>query len=152
MLSQLKEIISPNFVYHGEALRSRQHNLAVYSRVPRFHFILFDIYNLEESRYLDLDEMTAEAERVGLETVQVLYRNNDPNVEPYKIAEKLVKEAEASIIKSSLGGDIEGVVIKHPSYLDSKSKKVATKLKLVTDIFKEAHSSKRLYKDNGYSR
>jgi len=49
-------------------------------------------------------------------------------------------------IQSMLGGEMEGVVLKHHDY-DSSGKKVSTKLKYVTPKFKERHGAKQPQKE-----
>lgn len=128
--------LNPDYVYHGEAIRKQRHNVISYFRAPRHHFILFEIYSKSHG-YLKLDECQREAERLGLEMVQTLYQNKDPQITPVSKCLEIIDLIEQNKIESCLGGKIEGIVFKH-LHAKKQSKIVATKLKLVTRQFKES--------------
>lgn len=131
---------NPDYVYHGEAIRKQRHNVIAYSRAPRHHFILFEIYSKTHG-YLKLDECQREADRLGLEMVQTLYQNTDPQITPVSKCLEIIELIEQNKIESCLGGKIEGIVLKHLHY-KKQGKTVATKLKLVTSQFKESRPGK----------
>lgn len=137
-----KNILNPDYTYHGESVCRIKHNVCVYERTPKNYFILYDIFNNISNEYVSSEVKKLEAERVGFEIVQTLYHNNDPNQDPYDICDKLIKQIELGEIKSCLGGTIEGIVLKHHAFT-KKGKSVATKLKLVTTNFKERHIVKQ---------
>lgn len=155
MLSALIDRFDPKLVYHGEAVCKPRHNVVDYSRTPRRYFILYDVYDTEIKSYVDLERLSSEAERVGLEVVQTLYVNSDPELEPYGVCSDLLKKIESREIESCLGGELEGIVLKHNSYIEEKrpappgviqdhaEKIVAVKLKLVTKKFQEQHQLKK---------
>lgn len=135
-----KDILNPDYTYHGESVCRIKHNVCVYERTPKNYFILYDItYNNE---YLSSEAKKLEADRVGFEIVPTLYHNTDPTQNPYEICDKLIKQIESGEITSCLGGNIEGIVLKHHAFF-KKGKSVATKLKLVTTNFKERHIVKQ---------
>lgn len=105
------------------------------------NIILVDITNNLTHQYLSSEDKKIEAYRVGLELVPTLYYNTDPNQNPYAICDQLIKQIESNELKSCLGGNIEGIVLKHHAFV-KKGKTVATKLKLVTTYFKERHAIK----------
>ncbi len=133
-----KNILNSEYIYHGEAVCNLKHNVNVYSRTPKYYFMVYDIYDLENKQYLSLEDKHNECNRVGLEYVQVLYQNLDIDCNPYKKADELIKEIESELIKSCLGGIPEGIVLKHHNFV-YKGKRIATKLKYVTNLFKERH-------------
>jgi len=128
--------LNDKYIYHGEAISSIQHNCVIYDRIPRYGWIIYDIYDKETEKYLNYEQIELEAKRINIETVQLLYVNHDPTVNPYEKAQELIEKIEKSEITSCLGGRIEGIVIKHPNYFDGK-KYVARKQKMVTSEFKE---------------
>src|SRR5688572_28061934 len=65
-------ILHPEWTYRGEYLSKPKHNTLAYSRVPANNIILYDIdAGLEE--YMSPAEKHAEAARLGLEFVPVLF-------------------------------------------------------------------------------
>lgn len=137
-----KGILNPNYIYHGESVCRIKHNVCVYERTPKSYFILYDIYDNISATYLSLEIKVEEAKRVGFELVQILYQNDNVNQTPNQICNELISKIENEELKSCLGGTIEGVVLKHHSYVKN-GKTSATKLKLVTDKFKERHFVKQ---------
>jgi hypothetical protein len=152
MLSQLNEEtrgtnkgFNPAYVYHGEAVCSTRHNVVQYDRVPKKYFIIYDIFDSTRQRLLDPSEMDFEACRIGLEVVPRLWWNFDPEMSPYELCHRFIKDIEAGKLLSHLGGRPEGVVLKHHCFVKN-GKTVATKLKLVAPEFKEKHAMKQ-YKE-----
>jgi len=143
LLNEIKDVFSSRFRYHGEAVCSTRHNVVQYQRVPRFYFVLYDLQEESTKKYLSLEELEEEGKRTNLETVATLYRNTDESVSPYVICETLITAITKGEIKSMLGGDVEGVVLKHHSFVDSHGKKVSTKLKWVTEKFQERQTEKK---------
>ena len=137
-----KHILNPNFIYHGESVCKLRHNVITYNRVPKNYFILYDIYDLQKKCYISYELKKQEAERVGLECVQLLYYNTDKNCYPYDKCSEIIKQIEENIIESCLGGYIEGIVLKHHAFVH-KNRTSCVKLKFVTDIFKERHTLKQ---------
>lgn len=121
--------LHPDWVYRGELLNKPKHNTLVYSRVPEKNIILFDIQTGIET-YMTPEEKRAEAERIGLECVPLLYHGTVTDFEMFKTF--LDRE-------SVLGGTlVEGVVIKNYA-LYTAEKKVAMG-KYVSEKFKEVHA------------
>jgi hypothetical protein len=145
MLKTLKELLNPKYIYHGEAVGKRRHNTLTYERTPKYYFALYDIQD-ENNNYLGIVAMHTEAARVGLECVGLLY-DNAPTREqkdPVKYARGLIDLIADGKIESCLGGPVEGVVIKHPNYYNSRKKAhSATKVKMVTASFKEFNHNKK---------
>lgn len=140
---QNKNILNSNCVYHGESICNIKHNVNVYNRTPKCYFILYDIYDLINKKYLSLEDKHNECDRVGLEYVKVIYHNMDPDCNPYEKASEIIMEIEKGTIQSCLGGIPEGIVLKHHAFI-YKGKTIATKLKYVTDAFKERHQNKQI--------
>lgn len=133
---------NPNLRYDGEAIRAKRHNVVQYDRTPSFYFVLYDIYHLGDRRWFSLDEKRSEAKRLGLEMVQVVYENHDPECSPTDVGRRLLQDIEEERLTSMLGGRPEGLVLKHHHFF-SRDKYVATKMKLVTEAFKESHVLKQ---------
>jgi hypothetical protein len=120
----------PGHTYRFEYLRKPKHNTLCYGRVPSRHCILFEIeadgYNI-----LPHAEVAAEAGRLGLECVPLLYQGPMPS---FEFLDSLLDT------ESVLGREkIEGVVIKARTLRHLQDGKVL-KAKLVSDRFKERHS------------
>lgn len=136
------QILNPNYVYHGESVCKIKHNVNVYERTPKNYFILYDIWDMDSKSYLSSESKNIESERINIEIVPTLYLNTDPICSPYEICDSLIKQIELGSIASVLGGIPEGVVLKHHAY-ELNGKFVATKLKYVSDNFKERHKIKQ---------
>jgi hypothetical protein len=92
------------WTYRAEYLQKPHHNGLAYNRIPNRHLIVFDV-NTGPEAYLRYPEKAAEAERIGLEVVPLVF-------------EGVVESAEmlAALIdrESILGGQkVEGVVAKN---------------------------------------
>jgi hypothetical protein len=116
------------WTYRGEVLDKPKHNALAYDRVPKGNVILFDI-NTDEERYLSYEEKAAEAARIGLEVVPLLYSGMVGSAD----------DVRGFLERTSiLGGQkIEGVVIKNYSRF-GKDKK-ALMGKYVSEAYKEVH-------------
>ena len=136
------QVLNNQYIYHGEAVCNIRHNVVVYERTPKYYFILYDIYDVNTGKYLNLEQKHKEALRIGLECTSVLYVNNDPDKHPSVVCEDLIRQIEDNKIQSCLGGSIEGIVLKHESFI-SRNKEIAVKLKYVTQKFKERHVLKQ---------
>lgn len=128
-VKELAPRLHPSWVYRGEYLAKPKHNCLAYERVPLHNIILFDI-NTGDEVYLSRAEKEAEAERIGLEIVPVLYQG------PVKSQEQFYRLLERD---SLLGGvKIEGIVLKNYSRFGLDKKVLMGKY--VSETFKETHS------------
>lgn len=123
---ELKDILTPNWIYRCEYLDKPKHNALAYDRVPNRNLILFDISTgIEE--YMSPEQKRIEADTIGLECVPLMFQGKVTDFEMFK---------EFLARKSVLGGQIvEGVVVKNYS-LFTKEKKVAMG-KYVREEYKE---------------
>jgi hypothetical protein len=130
-VKKLKPMLHPGWTYRGEYLRSPKHNALIYSRIPKDHIIIFDI-EIGECEFLEYPAKWAEAQRLGLEVVPLLWSGPIETIETFR---------EFLQIDSILGGQkIEGVVIKPIGYnLFGVDNKVLMG-KFVSEAFKEVHS------------
>ena len=124
-------------MFHGEAIGSRQHNVLTYGRTPRFGFVLFGAERGGE--HLTPSELTDVAEEAGLELAPIIYQNTDESVDPKAKIEELMQGR----LQSFLGGDAEGLVLKHLSYTKPNGRVCASKFKFVYSEFQEVHRKKR---------
>lgn len=123
-------LLAPNWTYRAEFLQKPKHNALAYDRVPKGNLIIFDIA-ISEERYLPYFDKMAEAERIALEIVPILYEGyvTDP--------EQLKSFLDRT---SVLGGQkIEGIVVKNYARF-GKDKKILFG-KYVSDAFKEVHEA-----------
>jgi hypothetical protein len=120
--------LTDGWTYRFEYLQSPKHNTLAYNRTPEKFLILFDIMRGPED-YMSPAEKQAEAKRLGIECVPVLFEGVVTGLEQFNAL--LDRE-------SVLGGcKIEGVVVKNYS-LFTADKKVAVG-KYVSEAFKEKH-------------
>jgi hypothetical protein len=128
-IKALAPLLKPGWIYRGEYLRSPRHNTIAYSRVPKQNIILFDVNNPSEA-YWPYAEVKAEADRLGLEVVPLIYEGEI----------KSMDQLRAMLDRESIlgGAKIEGVVVKNYSVF-TREKKVALG-KLVRDGFKEENA------------
>lgn len=134
-VEQIKSIsndLSPDYIYRGEYLRKPKHNVLCYDRVPTKNIVIFDIED-KDFNPLSYEPKRVEAERIGLETVPLLWRNITK------------KDTIIDLLNNNsfLGGTlIEGVVIKNYGKLVEGCKYMVGKY--VSEKFKEnmAHKAK----------
>lgn len=120
--------LKENWIYRGEYLQSPKHNTLSYFRTPKNFIILFDVETGEQS-FLTAEEKKAEAERIGLECIPVIFSGQLDG--PATFADILNSE-------SILGGcKIEGVVVKNYSKFTAEKKFYLGKY--VSEAFKEIH-------------
>ncbi len=123
-------LLNTGWTYRGEYLAKPKHNVLAYERVPNQHIIIFDI-NPGLEQYLSYEEKLAEATRLGLECVKLLYSGMIESVDKFR---------ELLAQQSVLGGqDIEGVVIKPQQYNLFGADKKCLLGKYVSEAFKEIH-------------
>lgn len=130
-VKRLKPTLHTGWTYRGEYLRAPKHNTLIYSRIPKDHIIIFDI-EIGECEFLNYPAKRAEANRLGLEVVPLLYGGPIDSIEQFR---------DFLQINSILGGQkIEGVVVKPIEYnLFGIDKKVLMG-KFVSEEFKEVHA------------
>jgi hypothetical protein len=130
--------VEVDLVFHGEAIGSLKHNVSIYKRVPRYGFVLFGVQRNGE--YLDCGELRKVAIKYDLELAQIIYENDgDETVNPCDKISTLMDTR----IESQLGGDAEGLVLKHHRFTNPKGKMVTCKVKYVYSEFKEVHRKKQ---------
>ena len=131
-VKEIAPLLTPGWTYRGEYLRTPSHNTLVYSRVPNRHVIIFDI-NRGHEDYLTPEEKRAEAGRLGLECVPVIFQGMVESVDAFRA----FLETE-----SVLGGQkVEGVVVKPAGYTMFGRDKKCLMGKFVSEAFKESHSA-----------
>lgn len=126
---ELLPLLHPGWTYRAEYLMKPKHNTLAYSRVPKYNLILFDV-SIGDNVFLSRKEKEAEAARLGMEIVPVIYEGEITNAEQLK--ELLQRE-------SILGGQsIEGMVVKN--YAQFGPDKKVQMGKYVREDFKEMNS------------
>jgi hypothetical protein len=124
-------VLRPGWTYRGEYLRKPKHNALAYGRIPKGHIIIFDV-NTGEEAYLPYPAKAAEADRIGLEVVKLLFSGMLASAESLR----LLFETE-----SALGlQKIEGVVVKPAAYELFGLDKKCLMGKFVSEAFKEVHA------------
>src|SRR5579872_1324786 len=137
-----KSILNPNYIYHGEAVCDLRHNVITYNRTPKYYYIIYDIFDTTSRTYLSPEAKQLECQRIGLDCVPILYYNSDQEVDPIAKCIELIEQIEELKLESILGGIPEGVVLKHHAFYKG-DKMSATKLKMVSEKFKERHTMRQ---------
>lgn len=133
IVKELAPILNVGWTYRAEYLAKPKHNTLAYDRIPRKHLILFDVNDGQES-YLSYEQKAAEAQRIGLEVVPLIFEGNLTDIAIFR--EFLQRD-------SILGGQkIEGVVIKQQTPILFGQDKKALMGKFVSESFKEVHGGK----------
>lgn len=125
---ELFPVLNAGWTYRGEFLSKPKHNTLAYDRVPEKNIIIFDIDTGDQS-YLAYEKKLAEAKRLRLECVPILYKGK---VESYEKFKGLLE------MGSCLGGQkIEGMVFKNYLRFGRDGKTLMGKY--VSERFKEVH-------------
>lgn len=132
-VKSIEGFLWPSYAYYGEAICKNKHNTLTYTNPPKNHIALFAIYDLLHHEWLEYDEMLAEADRIAVDCVPLLF-SGDADGETVR---RLIGK------ESYLGGCIaEGVVVK--AFKDIEIAGVMYPIhsaKYVTEEFKEKHSN-----------
>jgi len=124
----LADLLTPGWTYRGEFLQQPKHNALAYDRVPAQHIILFDITTGTEE-YMGREAKEAEAARLGLEIVPLIFKGRIDSLDFFKA---LFKQT------SILGGQqMEGVVVKNAGRFGKDGKPLFGKF--VSEEFREVH-------------
>ena len=122
--------LTVGWTYRAEYLKKPKHNALAYDRIPTNHLMIFDI-NTGHEEYLPYEQKAAEAARLGLEVVPLIYEGRVGSAEQFRAMLDRV---------SALGGQkIEGVVVKN--YARFGPDKKALMGKFVSEAFKEVHAA-----------
>jgi hypothetical protein len=100
-----------NYIYHGEAVTSNKHNIITYSRMPKYYYIIYDIYDTVRQDYLWYDELHQECLRLDYEHVPLVATGNRTSggtADLRDIIDHLIESNDHSY----LGGVTEGYVVK----------------------------------------
>lgn len=128
---EIAPLLHPGWTYRGEYLSKPKHNVLCYERTPAKFIILFDIMREGAEDYLPRAEKEAEAARVGLEVVPVVFQGRVESVEMLRGLLDTV---------SVLGKQkVEGVVCKNYSRFGIDGKPLMGKF--VSEEFKETHAA-----------
>lgn len=120
--------LQEGWTYRGEFLAKPKHNALAYNRVPHEHVVLWDIETGPGS-FLPPADKYAEAERLGLEVVPVMYSGR---VDSMAEMERLLEAT------SFLGGQkVEGLVFKNYSRFGQDGHPLMGKF--VSESFREVH-------------
>lgn len=129
-VKSLQPLLKDGYTYRAEYLQKPKHNALAYDRIPKDHLIVFDISPAEEV-YLSYEEKAAEATRLGLEVVPLVFKG---------IVENATFILAMMDRISVLGGQkIEGMVIKNYKKFGPDKKVLLGKH--VSEAFKEVHKN-----------
>lgn len=134
------EFFQDGYFYHGEAMKDCRPVTCIYQRVPRYHWTIYEIIK-SDGTILTPEEMIEHLKLTNLETVQILYDSKIHLTNPFDIESiilELMKKVETGEISSSLGGKMEGIVVKRLNYNGSTYRG-----KFVRKEFQEAHRQKK---------
>ena len=102
-ITEMKDLLTPGYIYRGEVLRGPKHNTITYNRAPKHNVIIFDIQPIAGD-WLMPEQVKEECDNIGFEMVPT-FRTD---VTSFEQVEDLMK------MESVLGGAIvEGIVFKN---------------------------------------
>lgn len=128
-----------NTSYYGEVVCGNKHNTLTYGTVPRNHIVLYGIQT--DGYWLDDHEiLVAEADRLGLDAVPLLYAGTVVALDDIK--ELLNRESHYG------GCKIEGFVVKNYHQSANSAFSSSCYGKYVSDSFKEANGAEWNSKTN----
>lgn len=133
-----QETLTQESIYIGEYLRTVRHNVCKYDRVPLNNIAIFDVK--ENGKFMPQNVVKYMAEKSGFEHIKTLRSTKSGSDKSW------FDDVSASIsnIKSQLGGEVEGVVIKTSFGFDFPR----AFCKIVSDKFKETQQSLKKPKIN----
>jgi ATP-dependent RNA circularization protein (DNA/RNA ligase family) len=128
-VKELADSLRPGWVYRGEYLGKPKHNTLPYSRIPRYHVMVYDV-EMTTSHYLSRLALEEECKRIGLEAIPCYYEGV---LEHFSDARQFMGRT------SVLGGvEAEGVVIKNHARFGADDKPLFAKI--VREGFHELNS------------
>lgn len=154
-LRNRQELFRPGYIYHGEALRAARACHIMYRRVPKFHWICYEImipmltHVIQAPRAGDEasittemytfkcaapEEMTEILKDTGLEQAHIFYDSIRENEDSNKLLAKIF--LNINTLPSCLGNYAEGVVVKVLDRI-KKEKVVPYRRKYVSDHMRE---------------
>lgn len=138
-----------NELWHGETITRRKHSSLEYDRVPVDFFISFDIQYKDTGAYMKPQEVASRSLELGYTTATILFDNlingsDEKETDAHVIAERFMALVNRNELKSSLGGKMEGIILKCHEYTWPNGKVSDTKQKFVRDDFRE----KKIVKDD----
>ena len=124
---ELTPLLKDGWQYRCEYLQKPKQNTLCYERTPKSYLILFDINTGLES-YMSYEDKKAEAERIGLECVPLLYRGKVETYDQFLTGQVYgyIIEKYGEIIDSCWGfyGNYEGYMMEEiKSIIDYHYKK-----------------------------
>lgn len=129
----IADLLPEGRMFFGETLARPKHNTLQYKQVPRNHFMLFAVGNLQHQFVQNYEDLAMWAEQLKVDVVPCLYHGEIKS--PEMLKELMDKE-------SVLGGALcEGVVVKNyaqPFLLGGQPIPVMAG-KYVSEAFKEVH-------------
>lgn len=139
--------VNGRVIFRGETLVTTTHNTLTYERVPEGFLVLFDAETVDGGGFWDHDHLLGWAKDMGTHLAQTFAPAVlDPDG-PFWETEVVTEDLLRSFIdegQSSLGGNLEGVVIKNYMRTNQRSGRPFLTGKLVDEHFKEVH--KRSFK------
>lgn len=143
-MNSIQHKLRDNVIFHGEYLQSPRHNTLMYSRVPKSHFCLFGIRDLNVDLCSPHESLVIAANEMGCDAVPLIYYGEwkrENATELFKFIEE----------ESFLGGtQMEGIVVKNYAKKGEFAGRELPLLagKFVSENFKEKHKSNTDYLSN----
>jgi hypothetical protein len=151
-ISLLIDEFNTDYIYFGESVPKNKSVTIEYDKIPPYYFILFDIRNKITNENYNYTFVQNEASRLGLMIPQIIHDNQIHNEDIKIKIDQTIKDMEDGTIRSCLGGNAEGVVLKNPNFISKMGELIYKRNKYVTKAFKESHNNKNvnMKKEDGY--
>ena len=140
ILTNRPQLFRPGYIYHGESLRAARASHIKYRRIPKFHWICYEIMipgGVDGYRSATPEEMTEILSDTGIEQAHIFYDSNRAIVAKQAGIERLVNVFDnIERLPSCLGNYAEGVVVKVLNHT-KKNKVVTSRTKYVSAHMRE---------------
>lgn len=140
------DAMEEGLVYYGEVMATESQNTLTYDTIPDGHFILFDIWDIENEEWLSEAAVANWAVNFGVEPAETLFIGTGGD---FDSLDSLVEYCEEEYLteESFLGGPrMEGVVIKNRDATTPHDRLCAAKI--VRDDFKERNQKNWKQQEN----
>lgn len=115
ILRNRPELFRPGYIYHGESMRATRASHIMYRRIPKYHWICYEILIPEECGYrcATPEELTEIIKDTGIEQTHMYYDSERAKADPEEGLRRLAQTfIEVDSLYSCLGNYAEGFVVK----------------------------------------
>lgn len=112
VLRNRADLFLPGYIYHGESMRTARPNFIHYQRIPRYHWVCYEILKAGSFTCATPEEMQAILRDTGIEQAPIYFDTDYDGMDAVKL---LGIFQQLDTLPSSLGNVAEGFVLKVPT-------------------------------------